>query len=90
MKNKKRLIAVSKSTHATHDTKYVIVSGIYAYLGTVAAADSVVGQSQDQGGIVNAGEVAGAAGLVVLRLQGKAVYVDTYSGDVGVVLVGLY
>jgi len=86
----KSLITVCKSTHSTHDTKHVIVSGIYTYLGGVESTNSVVGEGEYQGGIVNAGEVACAAGLVLLGLEGKGVYVDTYSGDVGVVLVRLY
>ena len=42
-----------------------------------------------EGRIVNAGEVAGAGRLVVLRLEGEGVDVDTNGGDVGVVLVRL-
>jgi len=84
------LVRIGQSSHTAHDTKHVIVGSIYTHLGTVAATNGVVGQGQDQGGIVNAGEVAGAAGLVVLRLQGEAVHVDTNSGDVGVVLEGLH
>ena len=39
-----------------------------------------------EGRIVNAGEVARAAGLVVLRLEGERVDVDALRRDVGVVL----
>jgi len=39
--------------------------------------------------IVNAGEVAAARGLVLLRLEREGVHVDAHGGDVGVVLVRL-
>jgi len=83
------LITVCQSTHSGHNAEYIVVDRIYTDLGTVQGTDSVVGQGQYQGGIVNTGEVACAAGLVLLRLQGEGVHVDTNSGDVGVVLVGL-
>lgn len=53
-------------------------------------ADCVVGQSQHQCGVINAREVACAAGLVFFGLEGEGVHVHTDSRDVGVVLVGLY
>jgi len=39
--------------------------------------------------VVNAGEVAAAGGLVLLRAEGEGVYVDTTIGGTGVVLEGL-
>ena len=83
------LVGIGESTHATHDAEHVVVSGIDTDLGTVVGTNGVVGEHKHKGGIVNAGEVAGAAGLVLLGLEGKAVHVDTDGGDVGVVLEGL-
>jgi len=39
--------------------------------------------------VINAREVAAAAGLVLFRAKGKGVYVDTSVGGTGVVLEGL-
>jgi len=39
--------------------------------------------------VINAGEVAAARGLVLLRAEGEGVYVDTCVGGTGVVLEGL-
>ena len=75
--------------NARHNTKNVVIDRIHANLRGEIRANSVVGQSQLQDRIVNTGEVAAAAGLVLLRLQGEGVHVDTDSGDVGVVLVRL-
>jgi hypothetical protein len=83
------LIRVCKSAHAAHDTQHVVVHCVHTHLGSQAGTNSVVGQDQVQGGVVDTGEVAGAAGLVVLRLQGEAVDVHTHCRDVGVVLVRL-
>jgi len=84
-----RLVGVGKTAHARHDTEHVVVGGIDADLGAVRGTNSVVGEREDERGVVDTGEVAGAAGLVVLRLEGEGVHVDTDGGDVGVVLVRL-
>ncbi len=55
----------------------------------MAVTNRVVGQRQDQRGVVNTRHVAAARGLVVLRVKGERVYVNAYCGDVGVVLEGL-
>jgi len=47
-------------------------------------------QRQVQHGIVNAGEVARAAGLELLGLQCEGIHVDASGGGAGVVLVGLH
>jgi hypothetical protein len=39
--------------------------------------------------VINAGEVAAAGGLVLLRAEGEGVYVDASVGGTGVVLPGL-
>ena len=84
------LVTIRESAHSTHHPQDVIVSCINTHSAAQVQAYSVVADGQQQGGVINTGQVASAAGLVLLRLQCKAVYVDTNSGDVGVVLVGLY
>jgi len=84
------LIAVSKSTHTTHHAKHVVVGGIHTHLRGGAHTHSVVRHSQQQSGVVNARQVASAAGLVLLRGQSEGVHVDTNGRHVGVVLVGLH
>jgi hypothetical protein len=84
------LIAVSQPTHSAHHTKHVVVGGIHAHLGGGAHAHGVVGHRQQQGRVINAGQIACAAGLVLLRGQGKGVHVDAHGRHVGVVLVGLH
>ena len=47
------LIAVSKSAHAAHDTKDVIVRGIHTHLRAGGGANGVVGHGQQKGGVIN-------------------------------------
>ena len=84
-----RLVAVRKTTHAAHDAEHVVVDGVHADLRAKNRADRVVGERQDERRIVNAREVARAAGLVLLGLERERVDVDTNRGDVRVVLVRL-
>lgn len=58
-------------------------------MSSVGVAHGIVAHDQVEGGVINAGEVAGTAWLVILWLQGKGIHVDTNSWDVGVVLVWL-
>lgn len=60
VQNVPTLVGVSKAAHATHDTEHVVVRGIDTDLGTVDRTDCVVGEGEDECGIVNAGEVARA------------------------------
>jgi len=93
-------IGVGKSTHARHDAQHVVVGGVDAAgdVGDGRAREAGVGvgcerlgcQRQVQRGIVNAGEVARARRLQVLRLQGEAVHVDADRRRVRVVLVRLH
>jgi len=85
----KKLIGIRKSPHSAHDTEHVVVNGIDAYLGVVGGAYSVVADSKVEGGVIDAREVACAAGLVVFGGKGEGIYVDTSGGYVGVVLVRL-
>ena len=81
-----RLIGVSKTTHAAHDTKNVVVGGKHANLGSAGTLNGGVRQNELEGGIVNAGEVATAAWLMLFGAKGKRVQVDTGVGVAGVVL----
>ena len=80
---------VQYAVNARHNTKNVVVGGVHTDSGRQVGANSVVGDRQQQRSVVNTGQVARSTGLVLLRLEGKRVHVDTNSGDVGVVLVGL-
>jgi hypothetical protein len=86
----KCLVAISQPAHAAHDTEHIVVGSIHAHSGGQVGAYAVGGQSQHQVGVVNAGQVAGAAGLVQLRGQGERIHVDTDRRHVGVVLVRLH
>ena len=86
----KKLIGISQSTHATHDTEYVVVNSIDTYLGTVVGVDGVVADSEVEGSVVDTGEVASTAGLVFFGGHAEGVYVDTNGRYVGVMLVRLY
>ena len=84
-----RLIGVSKTTHTTHDTKDVVVSGIDTNLGSLGTLNGGVGKNKLKSGIVNSGEVAGSRRLVLLRAKGEGVDVDTLIRVSGVGLVRL-
>jgi hypothetical protein len=83
------LIAICEATHAAHDAEHVVVDGVDTDLGGEHGTNGVVGERELEGRIVDTGEVAGAAGLVLLGLEGEGVHVDANRGDVGVVLVRL-
>ena len=84
------LVGVGEAAHAGHDAEHVVVHGIHAHLGRVHRANCVVGEGEDEGGVVNAREVAGARGLVFLRLERERVHVHANRRHVGVVLVRLH
>ena len=81
-----RLIGVSETTHAAHDTQNVVVGGKHTNLGSAGTLNSGVRQNELKGGIVNAGEVAAAAWLMLFGAKGKRVQVDAGVGVAGVVL----
>jgi len=83
------LVGICKSPHSRHDTENVVVGRIDIDRGRLVRTDRVVGQCEVERGVVNTGEVAGAAGLVVLGVEREGVDVDADRGDIGVVLVGL-
>ena len=84
-----RLVGVGKTTHTGHDTEHVVVSGVHADSGAGSSADSVRGDSEEEGGVIDTRQVASTGRLVLLRVQGEGVDVDTNGRDVGVVLVRL-
>ena len=84
------LVAVCKTTHAAHDAEHVVVDCIDAHLGCASRAHRVDTDRELQGRLVDTGEVAGATGLVLLRLEREGIHVDTLGRCAGVVLVGLH
>ena len=84
-----RLVGVSNTSHARHDTEDVVVDGVHTHLGCVCARDGGGGEHKLECGVVNAREVARAAGLVLLGSQCEGLHVDTGIGSAGVVLEGL-
>ena len=62
------LIAISKSAHSTHYAEHVVVRRIDVDRGRVRRANRVVGDREQERGVINAGQVARAARLVLLRL----------------------
>ena len=58
--NPKRLVGVGETTHTGHDTENVVVDGVDADLGCVVCIDSVVGESEEECGVINTREVAAA------------------------------
>ena len=84
------LIGEREASHPAHNSEDVVVRRIHAHSGAAVGANGVVGHGQQQHGVIDTGQIASAAGLVLLRLQSKRVQVDTHRRDVGVVLVRLY
>jgi len=84
------LVGVGKTAHAGHDAEHVVVQGVHADLSSASTRDRVERHSQLEGRLVNAGKVAGARRLVLLRAEGKAVHVDTRRRGAAVVLEGLH
>ena len=84
-----RLVGVSKTTHTRHDTKNVVVGGIYTNFSSLGALNSSVGQYELKGSIVNTREVARAGRLVLFGSKSKGVDIDTGVRGLGVVLVRL-
>jgi len=65
------LIAVSKTTHTTHDTENVVVGGIDTNFGGLGTLNSGIGQHELKSCVVNAGEVATPAWLMLFGPQRK-------------------
>jgi hypothetical protein len=84
-----RLVGVSKTTHTRHDTENVVVGGIDTNFGGLGALYCSIGQHELESSIVNAREVAAAAGLVLFGPQSEGINVDTSVRSLSVVLVRL-
>ena len=54
------LIRVSKTAHAAHDTKDVVVGGVDADFSGIMIFDGRVRDNKLKGGVVDAREIAGA------------------------------
>jgi len=83
------LVGVSNTRHATHDTKDIVINGIYTYLGSVGTANSSGRKNKLKNSVINSREVACSRWLVLLRAKGEGVDVDTSVRVSGVVLVRL-
>jgi hypothetical protein len=84
------LVAVRQATHAGHHAQHVVVHRVDAHLGRAARAHRVHADRELERGLVDTREVAGARRLVLLRLQGKRVHVDTLGRRARVVLERLH
>ena len=83
------LIRVSKTAHAAHDTKDIVVGGVDADFRGGIAGDGGVRDNKLEGGVVDAREIAGARRLVLFRAKGERVDVDAGVGRASVRLVRL-
>ena len=83
------LVGVGKTTHTTHDAKYVIICGVHSDLSSLGALNGGVGENKLKGGVVNTREVARAAWLMLFGAKSKRVHVDTLIRVAGVGLVRL-
>lgn len=52
--NVKDLVGVSETSHTTHDTKDIVVSGVDTDLGSGGRADSCGGNNELKGCVINA------------------------------------
>jgi hypothetical protein len=84
------LIGIGESAHSRHHAEHIVVRREHIHAGRRGRANRVVGRRDEERGVVDTGQVAGAAGLVLLGLEREGVHVDAHRGDVRVVLVGLH
>lgn len=87
--NVRHLITVCKTPHARHDPEDVVICRVDADTRP-GVQTGLACESQLKSGVIDTTHVAGAARLMLLRLQPEGVDVDARRWDVGVVLVGLY
>ena len=83
------LVRVGEATHARHDAENVVVRREDIDGRRDNRANGVVGHREEERRVINARQVARAAGLVLLGLESERVDVDADGGDVRVVLEGL-
>ena len=84
------LITISEPAHTTHDAEHIVIRRIHIHGRGCRRAHRVVGHHQQERRVINARQVARAAGLVLLGLEREGIHVDAHRGDVGVVLVRLH
>jgi len=58
--NAVRLVGVSNTSHATHDTEDVVVNSVYADLGGGNTGNCGAGENELENSVINAREVAAA------------------------------
>ena len=86
----KCLITIGESAHARQHAEDVVVRRVDADRRGRGRADRIVGHREHERGVVDAGQVARAAGLVLLGGEGERVHVDADGRHVRVVLVRLH
>ncbi len=89
----KNLVGISKTPHTAHNSQYVIVSGVNAYLPSISRAYvskiGDVGKIENELCVVDTREIARTGRLVLLGTKAEGVHVDVLVGDTGVRLVRL-
>ena len=72
-----KLVGVSQSTHTTHDTKDIVVSGIDTDFGSLCSTNSGSRDNKLKSSVVNTGEITGSRWLVLFWAKGERINVDT-------------
>ena len=80
------LIAIGDTRHAAHDTQHVVVNRIDTDLGSVGSRNRGGREHKLEHSVVNAGEVARPARLVLFRPEREGVHVNTGVGGTSVML----
>ena len=89
MVTKQCLIAIGQPAHTGHNAENIVIGSIDTNLSSLGALNGGVGENELKGSIVNAGEVATAAWLMLFGAERKRVHIDTGVGSASVVLVRL-
>ena len=63
------LVGVGKTSHTTHDTKDIVVSGIDTDLSGLCSTDSGSRNNKLKSSVVNSGEIASSRWLMFLRAK---------------------
>ena len=88
---------LAQAIDARHNTQYIVrmgkdpqlIVGIQEVQVRETSIERLIGEPQVELGVVDTRQVGRARGLVLLRVNGEGVDIDTILGCVGVVLVGL-
>jgi hypothetical protein len=83
------LVGIRHTSHTAHHAKDVVVNSVYAHLGSVGSRNSRGRKDKLENSVIDSGEVARSARLVLFRAKGERVDVDTSIRGTGVVLVRL-